>query len=67
MHRGVLFISIMGVQKRYIAKKEVSEVLRAAYDLEGHWQLRLTIKKLREYLEGHWQLRLTIKKLREYY
>jgi hypothetical protein len=49
MHGGVLFVFIGGMQKRCIAQKEVSEVLRAAHDLEGHWQLRLTMKKLRPY------------------
>jgi hypothetical protein len=36
MHKGMLFVSIRGMQKRYIAQKEVSKVLKAAYNLEGH-------------------------------
>jgi len=36
MHGGVLFVFIGGMQKRYIVQKEVSELLRVAYDLEGY-------------------------------
>jgi len=32
----MLFVFIRGVQKRYITQKEVSEVLKAAYNLEGY-------------------------------
>ena len=51
MHGGMLFVFISGMQKRYIAKKEVSKILQAAYNLEGHWQLHLTIKKLQLYYQ----------------
>jgi hypothetical protein len=36
MHGGVLFVSIGGMQKRYIAQKEVNKILKAAYNLKGY-------------------------------
>ena len=54
IYGSVLFVFIGGMQKRYIVQKEVSELLRVAYNLEGYQQLRLTIKKLK----GYYQLRI---------
>lgn len=34
------------MMKRCIVRSEVASVLEAAHDLEGHWKLRLTLKKL---------------------
>ncbi|KAI0992623.1 hypothetical protein K3495_g15562 [Podosphaera aphanis] len=43
---GDLFKVVRGVIKRCIVRSEVASVLEAAHDLEGHWKLRLTLKKL---------------------
>jgi hypothetical protein len=32
----MLFVFIRDMQKRYITQKEVSKLLKAAYNLEGH-------------------------------
>ncbi|POS81910.1 hypothetical protein EPUL_006021, partial [Erysiphe pulchra] len=43
---GDLFRVMRGVMKRCVVRSEVASVLEAAHDLEGHWKLRLTLKKL---------------------
>ncbi|POS86333.1 hypothetical protein EPUL_002151 [Erysiphe pulchra] len=43
---GDLFRVMRGVMKRCVVRSEVAPVLEAAHDLEGHWKLRLTLKKL---------------------
>ena len=51
IYKGILFVSIRSMQKRYILQKEVSKVLRVAYNLKGYQQLCLTIKKLQLYYQ----------------
>jgi RNase H-like domain found in reverse transcriptase/Integrase zinc binding domain/Integrase core domain len=46
---GDLLIKQGGVLRRCVPKYKVAEMLRAAHDLEGHWQLGLTLKKLKAY------------------
>jgi hypothetical protein len=46
---GDLFYQLRGVQKRCVLRHEVAEVLYNAHDLEGHFAIDLTIRKLREY------------------